>query len=95
MRKAFKLQIKNETQKWAHDDAYFRQWPGEGVTRITDLRGLGPQRALGGPGKTKSRALKGGPGRPNHALQKDAGKWYIEVSRLILGQILGNVRRPK
>jgi hypothetical protein len=71
------------------------QWPGEGVTGVTDLQGPGPKRAPGGPKKTKLHALKGGPGRPNHALQKGPGKWYMAVSRLILGQTLGNVRGPK
>jgi hypothetical protein len=57
-------------------------------------RFTGP-RAPGGPGKTKSCALKGGPGRPNHALQKAPGKWYMAVSRLYPGHTPGNVIRHK
>jgi hypothetical protein len=71
------------------------QWPGEGVTGVTDLRGPGPQRDPGGPGKTKSGASKGGLGRPNHALQKGPGKWYMAMTRLSRAHTPGNVIRPK
>jgi hypothetical protein len=39
----------------------------------------GPRQALGGPGKTKSRASNESPGRLNHARRKAPGKWYMAV----------------
>jgi hypothetical protein len=54
---------------------------GEGVTGVTKSRDPGPWQALGGPGKTKSCTLNGGPQRPNHTLQKGSGKWNMAVSQ--------------
>jgi hypothetical protein len=54
----------------------------EGVTGVTKSWGLGPQQALGGPGKTKSWASNGGPGRLDHVLQKGPEKWYMAMTRL-------------
>jgi hypothetical protein len=59
---------------------YYKQCPGQGVTGVIDLRGPGPQRAHRGPGKTKSCASKGGPGRPNHALPKGPGRQKLRAT---------------
>jgi hypothetical protein len=42
----------------------------------------GARQALGGPGMTKSCTSNGGPGRPNHALQKGPEKRYMAMTRL-------------
>jgi hypothetical protein len=49
---------------------------------VTKSRGPGTRQALGGSGKTKSRASNGGPGRPIHVLQKGPEKWYMAMTRL-------------
>jgi hypothetical protein len=63
---------------------------------VTKSWGLGLQQALGGPGKTKSRALNEGPGRPNHAFQKGPEKWYMAMiwlySDCTFGQLMIGTR---
>jgi hypothetical protein len=54
---------------------------------------MGPGAPAGsrGSGNTKSCASNGGPGKPNHALQKGPEKWYMAMTQLYSSYSFGQL----